>query len=93
MPCIQFTKVSIGYNLVLGVMNLSEVYIICLIVIPSYLPDMINMIRLGFVPHTACWIFSTGDAIEAVAVYVSKIMLLLQQLCLCALSLPICQKF
>ena len=31
------------------------------------------MIRLGFVPHTACWIFSTGDAIEAVAVYVSKL--------------------
>ncbi|XP_067936433.1 peptidylprolyl isomerase domain and WD repeat-containing protein 1-like [Watersipora subatra] len=30
--------------------------------------DMINMLRLGFTPHSACWLFSPGDAIEAVAV-------------------------
>ena len=60
------------HKTVRGIRHLPDRYLLFIIII-YYLPDMINMIRLGFVPHTACWIFSTGDAIEAVAVYVSKL--------------------
>ena len=30
--------------------------------------DMINMIKLGYVPSCCCWIFSPGDAVSALAV-------------------------
>ena len=29
---------------------------------------MINMIKLGFIPHCSEWVYSLGDAIAAVAV-------------------------
>ena len=34
------------------------------------LVDMINMIKLGFVPHACCWVHKKGKAQALLAVYV-----------------------
>ncbi len=39
------------------------------------LPDMINMLKLNFVPLACGWIFSHGDAIPAVVVWVHRVFL------------------
>ncbi len=41
---------------------------ICLFVCFFFLPDMINMFKLGYVPQCCSWVFSAGDAVQAVAV-------------------------